>query len=327
LTARAPLTPAGALLALLALFATACQEPGGSHRVSVFYAASLSRVMGELERELERETPGLDLVLEPSGSMLAARKVAELGRPADLVVTADWRVISDLLLPEHARWVLRFASNEIVLAYAEHSRYTDEIDAASWPRILTRPDVRLGRAEENTAPLGFQTLQVWQLAALRAGGPKGDPDLPRRLAERCRPEHVVPDVAELVSLLEARAIDYAFVFRSVAEEHNLKLIRLPAAVNLGDPALAGDYARVSVPVRMGSEQAPRMLRAAPVIYGLTIPASAPDPAWAERVAAELLGERGRRLMGRSGFSPITPARLTGGPLPARLAGLARAGAD
>ncbi len=324
--ARASAHSACALLAGLALFAAACQERPAEHRVTVFYAASLARVMGELEPQLERELPGLDLRLEPSGSVLAARKVVELGRPADLVITADWRVIRDLLVPEHARFVVQFASNEIVLAYAAHSRYTDEVSADNWPQVLGRADVRLGRADERTAPLGFQTLQVWRLVAL-SGQPAGaPPDLAERLAAKCHRAQVVPDVAELVGLLEARAIDYAFVFRSVAEEHNLKVIRLPAGVNLGDATRAEAYARVRVPVQMASGQAPRALTAAPVVYGLTIPDASPEPAMAARVAAALLGPEGQRLLRRSGFSPIRPARAIGTGLPASLAGLVEAGA-
>lgn len=327
MTPRPPYLLAQALLACLVLAAPGCRDNPAEHRVTVFYAASLARVMGELEHELERDLPGLDLRLEPSGSMLAARKVAELGRPADLVITADWRVIRDLLVPEHASFCVQFASNEIVLAYAAHSRHTDEISATNWPQVLGREDVRLGRADERTAPLGFQTLQVWRLVA-KAGQPAGGPpDLAERLSARCRPAHVVPDVAELVGLLEARAIDYAFVFRSVAEEHNLKVIRLPASVNLGDPALAESYARVQVPVLMASGQAPRELTAAPVIYGLTIPTRAPEPAMAARVAAALLGEQGQRLLRRSGFTPIHPARSIGAPPPTGLAGLVGAGAE
>ena len=44
------------------------------------------------------------------------------------------------------------------------------------------------------------------------------------------------DIAELVSLLQTRAIDYAFLFRSMAEEHHLKTIRLPKNINLSSSA-------------------------------------------------------------------------------------------
>jgi len=44
-------------------------------------------------------------------------------------------------------------------------------------------------------------------------------DLAARLAGQCAKEHgvvLIHDEAELLTLLEARAIDYAFVFRSTA---------------------------------------------------------------------------------------------------------------
>ncbi len=283
--------------------------------VTVFHAASLSGALADLEGRFESTHPEYDLRLEPSGSQVAARKVSELSRPADLVLVADWRVIEKLLVPEHADWLIKFASNEIVLAYGEHSPHTDEIDKDNWPGILTQPGVRLGRADENTAPLGFQTLIAWKLCELHYGSQAVGTDLAGRLEKRCAPERITPDIAELVSLLEARVIDYAFVFRSIAEEHNLKVIRLPQACNLSSPELAGSYARVKVPVILKSGSAPTSIAGSPIIYGLTIPKDAPNRPGAIAASAFLLGSEGRKALKRAGFSLLpsavcdTPMRL------------------
>lgn len=231
---------------------------------------------------------------------MAARKISELNRRADLVLVADWRVIEQLLLPDHAGWSIQFAANEIVLAHGEHSLHTEEITAENWPEVLLRPGVRLGRANEATAPLGFQTLLVWKLAD-KPGG-----DLPGRLKERCRPEHVTPDIAELVALLQARVIHYAFVYRSMAEEHNLKTVRLPREYNLSRPSMREAYSRARVPVHLKSGETPAQIAGAPIVYGLTIPSKAPNQPDAQRVAAFLLGSEGRRILKRSGFRPLRP---------------------
>jgi molybdate/tungstate transport system substrate-binding protein len=268
--------------------------------VTVFHAASLSGVLSELEERIEVRYEGLDVRLEPSGSQVAARKISELNRRADLVLTADWRVIDRLLLPDHAGWLIQFAANEIVLAHGEHSLHTAEITAENWPELLLRPGVRLGRANENTAPLGFQTLLVWKLS----DRPEGD--LLERLKERCKPEHVTPDIAELVALLQARVIHYAFVYRSIAEEHNLKVVRLPKKQNLGRPSMREAYAKARVPVRLRSGEPPVQIAGAPIVYGLTIPSAAPNRPDAQRVLAFLLGSEGRRILKRSGFRPLRP---------------------
>ena len=289
---------------LIAAAAGACEEPRGE--VLLFHAASLSRVLSGVEQALERESPDLDLRLEPSGSQTAARKIAELNRPGDLVLSADAGVIERILIPAHAEWNLIFATNEIVLAHGEHSPFTERIDSKNWPALLLEPGVRLGRVNEHTAPIGFMTLQAWKLAQ---GGRDAGPDrtdLAARLAARVRPEHLTPDIAELATLLEARAIDYAVLFRNVAEEHNLKLPPLLPEHNLSRPELDAQYARVSVPVRMHSREASVEVPGAAIRYSLTIPRSAPHPARAERVAAFLLGAKGRALLERSGFRPLVP---------------------
>ena len=306
---------------LLVLGAAGC--PSRERKVvTAFYAASLSKSFAELERKLEEKHPDLDLRLEPSGSQVAARKVSELNRRADLVFVADWRVIEELLVPEHAEWQIQFAANELVLAHAEHSPYTETITADNWPELLLKPEVRLGRGDENTAPIGFQTLQLWKLAGEHYGPGKVGEDLAGRLDAKVKPEHVVPDIVELVVQLQAKAIDYAFVFRSIAEEHNLKVVRLPDAYNLGSPKMARIYLRVSVPVVIETGEPPVQVKGAPIVYGVTIPKTAPNPSGAQRVIAFLLGDEGRRIMERSGFRPLDPPRgLNSGRLPPTLKGM------
>jgi molybdate/tungstate transport system substrate-binding protein len=304
------LSPSGrarlCVLCGLVLVLAGCPRGDPPRIVTVFHAASLARVLDELEERYEAKHPGVDIRLEPSGSQIAARKVSELNRPADLVLTADWRIIEEVLFPEHADWLIRFTSNEIVLAHGEHSPRTEDVNAKNWPGILLAPDVRLGRANEDTAPLGFHTLLVWKLAELQETGTHAFKDLAERLKAKCLPEHVTPDITELASLLEARTIDYAFLFRSIAEEHNLKTVRLPAEINLASSKRAAGYARVTVPVRMRSTQAPVPVTGSPILYGVTVPRNAPNRPEALRVVAFLLGPQGKRLLERSGFTPLVP---------------------
>jgi molybdate/tungstate transport system substrate-binding protein len=290
--------------------------------VTAFYAASLTRSFAELERRLEDEFSDLDLRLEPSGSQVAARKVCELNRRADLVFVADWRVIEKLLVPGHADWQIQFAANELVLAHAEHSPYTETISADNWPELLLKPEVRLGRGDETTAPIGFQTLQLWELAEQHYGPGKVGEDLAGRLKRKVEKEHVVPDIVELVVQLQAKAIDYAFVFRSIAEEHNLKVVRLPDTYNLGNPRMGQIYSRTSVPVSLKTGAPPTQIRGAPIVYGVTIPKTAPNPSGAARVIAFLLSKEGRRILERSGFRPLDPPLgLNSARLPSTLKGM------
>jgi molybdate/tungstate transport system substrate-binding protein len=274
--------------------------------VLVFAASSLARSFADLEEPFERAHPDLDLRLELGGSQELCRGVAELHRPADVVATADYRVIDEILRPKHADFTIRFATDEIVLAHGEHSRYTEEVTADNWPMILLRPEVRLGMVAPDLAPIGYRTLLVWQLAEQTLGRPELS-GLAGRLRARCAKEHVAPHEDELLQLLQARAIDYAFVYRSNAEDHNLKTVILPEAYNLGSVDRSAAYARAEVKVQMKSGEAPRTIRGAPAVFGLTIPREARNQAGGVAFVRFLLGEPGQRPLRRSGLRPLSPA--------------------
>lgn len=306
------------LLAMLAVVIPACTNPT---EVVVFHAASLARSFHALEAEFVRAHPGHRLRVEVSGSQTAARKISELNLRADVVAVADELVIDRLLMPAHATWQAHFATNEIVLAHKDHSRYTEEVTTDNWPQVLGRPGVRLGCVNGDLAPIGYRTLWVWQLC-----DSKQMPGLSRRLRQMCAKEHVMPDEAGLLALLSSRAVDYGFVYRSTAEEHHLKLTAIKPACNLGHQALAADYARASVAVRMATGRGKVTMHGAPVLYGVTIPTNAPHPEAAELFVAFLLGPAGQTSLARSGFSPLVPAPIEGpGPVPPKVLGLGQSG--
>jgi molybdate/tungstate transport system substrate-binding protein len=273
----------------------------------VFHASSLTAVLGDAAEKFQHDNPRIRVRLEPSGSQVAARKVVELGMRADIVAVADAGIIGKMMIPRHASWNVVFATNEIVLAHKDHSRFTDEISTQNWPNVLGRPGVRLGRADPDTAPLGYHTLLAWQLAEKSGTYGAAGVDLVARLSGQCAKEHVTHDEAELLTLLEARAVDYAFLFRSTAEDHHLKITTLPAEQNLSRPELAEHYASASVEVRMKQGDGRTHITGGPITYGLTIPADAPHAAEARRFIAMLLGEGGTRLLERRGLRPAKPA--------------------
>jgi molybdate/tungstate transport system substrate-binding protein len=294
-------------LLLAAILLGGCKP--GRKEVLVFAAASLARAFSDLEEPFERAHPSLDLRLELGGSQELCRRVAELGRPADVVATADGVVIDQILRPRYARFNLLFTANEVTLAHGQHSRFTEEITVQRWPAILQRPGVRLGLVNPDTAPIGYRTVQVLELAERTLGAAGvGGAGLAARLRARTAPEHLAPDEGELLALLQARAVDYAFVYRSSAEDHNLKAVALPDAYNLGAAERAREYARVALRVKMKRSEAPREVRATPILYGLTIPTSAQNPSGGEAFVGFLLGEAGRRGLSRHGFRPLVPPR-------------------
>ena len=303
--------PTPSLLRVLCLLCAPCSFPACKSRtteVIVFHASSLSSVLGDAAEAFQKTNPRIRIRLEPSGSQVATRKVSELGMRADIVAVADSALIDKMLIPEHAAWNAVFATNEIVIAHKDHSKWTDQITTQNWPEILVRDGLRLGRADPDTSPIGYQTLMVWQLAESSGAYGTLGAQLPDRLKSKCSKDHVVHDEAELLALLESRSIDYAFLFRSTAEDHHLKILTLPPEINLSSQALAERYSSAKVEIRMRQGQGSALIVGAPVTYGLTIPSRAPHPDAAVHFSAFLFTDAGRRLFERRGFHPISPTQ-------------------
>ncbi len=295
---------------ILACFLAGCQSalsastpttPWGGKLV-IFHAGSLAEPVRALTEAFRARYPGVTFQTEASGSNEAARKIRELGREADLVISADYRIIDRLLIPDFADWSILFARNEMVLAYTDRSRYADEVNTGNWYEILGRDGVICGRADPNTDPCGYRTLMVWQLAEAHYG----IPGLYHTLEARCPKAHMRPKSVELIALLQSGDVDYAFEYRSVALQHGLRFVELPPEMNLGSVEHADFYrqARVGI-VGTGPGQTITIV-GEPIVYGVTVPKNAPNPDLALEFVRFLIGPEGQAVMERMGQPPIVP---------------------
>jgi molybdate/tungstate transport system substrate-binding protein len=242
-----------------------------AEKITIYHAGSLAAPMAKIEALYEAANPGVDVLRESGGSAALARKITDLGGGCDVFLSADYMVIEKLLRPAGADWNVTFASNAIVLMYGPKSKYKDEVNTKNWTKVMMRPDVRWGHSEPDADPCGYRSLMVLQLAE-KYYGDKG-------LYERAMkdPQRAVRQKAiELVAMVESGAMDYAFEYKSVAVQHNLSYVELPKEINLMDPALDKEYATVSVELA-GKEPGTKMkVKGEPIVYGLTIPKTAPN---------------------------------------------------
>ena len=118
------------------------------------------------------------------------------------------------------------------------------------------------------------------------------------------------DSIGLLALLESGDIDCAFEYESVARQHGLKYVRLPASIDLGEPAQRASYRTVEVKLESQRFASVRpIFRGDLIRYAFTIPANAPDPALAAEFAAFLLGTKGRRILQEQYQPVLTPPTL------------------
>jgi molybdate/tungstate transport system substrate-binding protein len=272
-------------------------------KLIIFHAGSLTVPVDELAKAFQAKHPDVTFETEAGGSNATARKISELGREADLMMSADYTIIDELLIPDFADWNVQFARNTMVIAYTDQSQYADEINADNWYDILTREGVIYGHSEPDADPCGYRTLLVWQLAEAHYGMD----GLYEKLQDHCPVENVRPKSVELIALLESGDMDYAWEYRSVAVQHGLKFIELPDELNLSMVEHASFYAQASVEIA-GSEPGTTMtMTGAPIVYGVTIPKNAPSPELALEFVKFLLGPDGQAIMEAQGQPPIVPA--------------------
>ncbi|HOO64864.1 MAG TPA: tungstate ABC transporter substrate-binding protein WtpA, partial [Synergistaceae bacterium] len=234
--------------------------------LDIFHAGSLSAPMQAMEEAFEKAHPDVDILREAGGSAALARKIIDLGGKCDLYFTADYMVIERLLRPEFADWNVLFASNELVLMYAPESAYADEINGENWYDILLREDVRWGHSDADADPCGYRSLMVLQLASEYYGVP----DLYER-AMKHEKRAVRPKAIDLIAMVESGAMDYAFEYRSVAVQHGLKYVELPAKINLKDPQYKDFYATAEVERAGATPGSTIITKGQPVVYGCTMP--------------------------------------------------------
>jgi molybdate/tungstate transport system substrate-binding protein len=291
------------LLVMLALSCSGSRESETRGKLIIFHAGSLSVPMRQVADAFEGENPGVEIVLEAAGSRACARKITDIGRECDVMASADYTVIDEQLIPGHATWNIKFAANEMAVVYHASSRMAEEIGEDDWYEILLRDDIAFGRSDPDSDPCGYRTVLTAKLAEIHYGV--------EGLAERLLAkdaEYIRPKETDLLALLETGAIDYIFLYRSVAEQHGLEFLALPDEINLEKPELADRYAAVSVDVS-GKEPGTYITkRGAPMVYAVTVPTNAPNPALAIRFVAFLLdGSKGLRIMERNGQPGLVPS--------------------
>ena len=76
-------------------------------KLIVFHAGSLSIPFKDIENAFEKKYPNVDVEREASGSRTAARKISDLDREGDVMASADYTGIEELLIPNYANWNIR----------------------------------------------------------------------------------------------------------------------------------------------------------------------------------------------------------------------------
>jgi molybdate/tungstate transport system substrate-binding protein len=276
-------------------------------KVIVFNAGSLTVPLAEIEKQFEARYPDIDILREAGGSTKMARMISELHKPADIMASADYKVIDKTLIPQNAEWNIRFASNQLVLCYTDKSRYASEVNAKTWYDILGRKDVIWGHSDPNLDPCGYRSLMVIQLAEKFYN----QPGLYDRLIANRPKENIRPKSVELVAMLKTGNMDYAWEYLSVAVQHELKYVKLDDHINLGNYQYDKFYEQAVVEVTGGKPGTWIKLTGQSCTYGITIIKDAPNRQGAVLFLEYLLSpDGGLKVLESMGQPPFIPCRVS-----------------
>ncbi|MCD6409687.1 MAG: tungstate ABC transporter substrate-binding protein WtpA [Candidatus Verstraetearchaeota archaeon] len=295
-------------------------------QIKVFHAGSLTIPLQEVKEIFEKRHRNVEVLMESSGSVEAVRKVTELGKLADIVAVADWLLLKNIMYPEHADFYIKFATNQLVLAYTDKSKYANQINSDNWYEILKKEDVRFAFSDPNKDPCGYRAAMVFVLAQLFYNEPNLFNDLiaantnmkleyngthyivlvPSDLAPTTDKIKIRSKSVELLALLEEGVIDYAFEYKSVAVQHNLKYVELPPAIHLGDPSYEDFYKQVLIKINAGTDKE-KVIVALPIIYGITMPKNAPHKDLALEFIKLVLSDEGKVIFMKNGQPPLETA--------------------
>lgn len=307
------------LLLMSLAVATTCY---GKEKVIVFHAGSLSVPFAEIEEAFEKAHPQYDVQREASGSRAAARKITDINKPADVMASADYKVIDNLMIPNHAKFNAQFATNEMAIAFTEKSKYADEITADNWPKIFLMEGVKVGHSDPNLDPCGYRSMLVTKLAEDYYKVPGlfdklfGYGESYQNGEENSAKVIVRPKETDLLGLIEAGMYDYLYIYKSVAEQHNLKYLTLPEEVSLKSAKFTDQYKKAEFQINGKKPGEWITKKGAPMVYGITVAENSICPANKEGAVLFVnfvLSEQGQAIMEKNGQGVIAPAVITGDP--------------
>lgn len=294
------------------------EEKGLSGEMTIFHAGSLAVPFRHVSAAFMEENPDVKVEHEAGGSRKMIRQITQLGKEADILASSDYVAIRQLMFPEHADWYIAFATNRIVIAYTGKSAFADEINADNWHEILLREGVEFGRGDHNMDPCGYRTLLCWKLAEKHYG----KEGLYEKLQEGCGEKNVRPKSEDLVSLVQAGELDFAFEYYSVSRQHKLKFLTLPQEIDLSDASLKEVYSAVQVEVTGKKPSEMQVQKGEPILYAVTVPKNAADKDLACEWIKFLISDRGRHLVRENFQDPLSrPLAFAYDRVPETLKGL------
>lgn len=265
-------------------------------KLYVIHAGSLSVPFDKMETVFENKHPNIDVIRESHGSRLSTMMVKNSTKQYDILGVADYHLIPNLLYPDKAKWTGVMATNQICLAFTDKAKYSDKINSTNWYKILNRSDVSYAHSDRDLDPCGYRSIIVYRLASAYYGKPIF------QWLNGSDQEKIYKKETNIIADLQAGEVDYGFEYLSIAKQHDLRRVKFPDKINLGNWSLASYYKENGYVVLNDGTN----ITGSPILYGITIPETYQNYGPAVKWVNMVVGETGREIFKECGQPPLNP---------------------
>lgn len=301
--------------------------------LSIYAAASLSNSMNATAAEFEKKHPNVKVQIQYGGSNDLISQITQLNKTPDIMASADYGLIDKSLMPNYATWNLKYAKNELVIAYTDKSANASQINANNWYKILAQDNVKFGIADPNSAPAGYRAVMMMQLANSYYNNSTIFSDLIESntaITSKANgtgyvissPNSLDPtskvlsrsNVRDTLTLLQSNSVDYVFVYKSDAQQAggDIKYMELPSELALSNTSYESTYKNIKLTQFSDVSNQTKTITLTPIVYGITILTNAPNKDLATEFMELLLSNEGVEISKNNYIDPITPAVATNG---------------
>ncbi|MGP8109626.1 MAG: substrate-binding domain-containing protein [Thermoplasmata archaeon] len=290
--------------------------------LSVLGAGTLNTLFPQLARALVNETPGITAppaAQTYEGSLDVTTAITSLQAKADVAALADFRLAPQLLESTFASYEIVFGSTPEVLAYNSSISAFDGISESNWAEKLvtdvnTPGNAPLGVWNASSDPNGYNEIFSLQLQGMLYNssptlfydtfysGGAHTPAVANTLTTKVEHE------SQAASLLKSGIVSAIITYRSYAVVNDLTYVSFNPIVGLqaNNSSALADYAETNTTIYT-STGGTATVDAAPVLFAVTVPSNAPNPALGAAFVHLLLSPQGSAIISYGGaFTPIFP---------------------
>ena len=296
--------------------------------LSILGAGTLDTLFPQLASLLVNETPNISAPTAAQtyeGSLDITTAITTLAARADVAAVADFRLIPSLLQPKFANYEVVWGATPEVLVYNSSIAAFDGVNETNWAQKLINDVDNPSNApmavwNASTDPNGYNEIFSLMLQGMLYndsatkfysqlyGGAPGTPAIPNATKVG---NHVVAELeheSQAATLLRTGVVSALITYRSFAVVNHLPFVSFNPIVGLyaNNSTALSDYSQLSTTIVNSTGVLTRVVPA-PILFSITVPTNAQNPALGAAFIHLLLSPQGSAIISEGGaFTPIFP---------------------